>query len=148
MVDKTGIIWKGDITHNKKARGKMVLNKQNPESEGGIGWCTHTWNPIKGLCPHDCKDADGKSYCYARAIYKRFKLDPTIRLDEKTLNCRLPKKPSKIFVCSTIDIFASKVKDEWVQRIIEVAENNPQHTFQFLSKFPFGNRYICSFLKI
>ena len=118
----------------------MGMNKQKPESEGGIGWCERTWNPIKGMCPHDCKDPQGESYCYARAIYKRFKLDPTIRLDKKTLNCGMPKKPSRIFVCSTIDIFAKEIPDEWIKRIIDVAKKNPQHVFQFLTKKP--GRYV------
>ena len=30
-------------------------------------------NPVKGLCPVACKDNDGKEYCYARRMYKRFK---------------------------------------------------------------------------
>ena len=38
-------------------------------------WVTHTWNVIKGKCPHDC------SYCYM----KRFP-QGELRFDEKELN--------------------------------------------------------------
>ena len=37
-------------------------------------WVTHTWNAIKGICPHDC------AYCYM----KRFPLKEP-RLDEKEM---------------------------------------------------------------
>ena len=58
-----------------------------------IEWCDVTYNPVKGLCPMGC------SYCYARKFYKRFRWDPTIRLDEKELEAPLRfKRPAKIFV--------------------------------------------------
>ena len=43
-----------------------------------IEWTDYTWNPIKGLCPVDCKLPDGRSYCYAKRIYQRFKWNPKI----------------------------------------------------------------------
>ena len=91
-----------------------------------IRWTDYTWNPIKGLCPVGCP------YCYARRIYKRFKYDPTIRLDKKELYAPLKlKKPAKIFVCSTMELFG-----EWMEDILSVAFHSTQHTFQFLTKFP------------
>ena len=48
-----------------------------------IEWCRnadgtpgYTLNPVKGMCPVDCKNQDGKPYCYARRIYRWLKLDP------------------------------------------------------------------------
>jgi protein gp37 len=46
------------------------------------------------------------------------------------------KKPSKIFVCSMGDLFGEWVPKDWIEEIIKVAEDNPQHVFQFLTKNP------------
>ncbi|GAG25363.1 unnamed protein product [marine sediment metagenome] len=45
------------------------------------------------------------------------------------------KKPSKIFVCSTIELFHPEVKFN-TGAIFNVIKENPQHTFQILTKFP------------
>ena len=96
-----------------------------------IGWTDWTWNPIKGLCPVGCE------YCYARRIYDRFHYDPTIRLDEKELQAPFKlKEPSRIFVGSTIELFGEWVSDNWIERILKVCRENPQQTFQFLTKNP------------
>ncbi|MDI6886709.1 MAG: DUF5131 family protein [archaeon] len=96
-----------------------------------IGWTDFTWNPVKGLCPVGC------DYCYARRIYKRFHYDPTIRLDGNELLAPYKlKKPARIFVGSTIELFASWVPKEWLERIIEVAYDCKLHTFIFLTKQP------------
>lgn len=106
-----------------------------------IEWTEYVWNPIKGLCPVDCKLPDGRSYCYARAIYNRFEwmLEETGEngyLAEWELEQPLKrKKPTKIFVCSTYELFhpcAKFARDE----IFKIIESCPQHTFQILTKFP------------
>lgn len=95
-----------------------------------IEWTGYTWNPIKGICPVGCW------YCYARKIYKRFGLDNTIFMQESELYepAKL-KKPSRIFVCSTIELFHPEVKFN-TGAIFNVIKENPQHTFQILTKFP------------
>jgi len=71
----------------------------------------------------------------------RFKLDPTIRFDGKELEQIYKlKKPSRIFMCSTHEIFGNWIPDEWRLKIFQAAEDNPQHTFLFLSKIPL--RYV------
>lgn len=96
-----------------------------------IEWCDYTWNPIKGMCQYACP------YCYARRIYRRFKWDSTPRLDEKELLAPYKlKKSSKIFVCSTHEIFGYWIPDAWIRKIFKVIEENPQHTFQVLTKAP------------
>lgn len=103
------------------------MNKQGPK---GIGWCTHTWNPIKGKCPVAC------DYCYARRIYDRFGYDPTIRFDEKELMAPYKlKKPAKIFVGSTMELFGDLIHP-WMEDILKVVRSNRRHTFQFLTKVP------------
>lgn len=95
-----------------------------------IEWCDYTWNPVKGLCPQACW------YCYARAMYKRFKWDEGLRISYVELDKPMPKKPSRIFVGSTIDLFHPKIDPVWVRYILEKAELYPQHTFLFLTKNP------------
>ena len=72
-----------------------------------IEWCDYTVNPVKGYCPVGCP------YCYARAMYDRFGWDKTIRQDtNEYLRVLNLKKPSRIFVGSTIDLAALAVLDE------------------------------------
>lgn len=95
-----------------------------------IGWCDYTWNPVKGLCPEACE------YCYARRIYARFHYDSEIRLAEKELLAPYKlKKPARIFCGSTIEMFHQDIHGVWLQQIIKVIEDNPQHVFQFLYHF-------------
>jgi hypothetical protein len=68
------------------------------ESKGNMyDWVTHTWNPIKGKCPHDC------SYCYM----KRWGEQKPLRLDEKELKTDLGSG-NFIFVGSSTDMFADR----------------------------------------
>lgn len=102
-----------------------------------IGWCDWTWNPIKGICPVGCKLPNGKVYCYGRRNYRRFKLYPEKRFS--LLECAKPlhlKKPSKIFVCSTFELFHPIITDRQRELIFRVIKKCPQHTFQVLTKFP------------
>jgi len=116
------------------------MNKANKS----IGWTDYTWNPIKGLCPVGCW------YCYARKIYKRFCLDEHIRFDWYEISDKFERmrKPAKIFVCSTFELFhpltLKKLTSHnmnmqgktWRNAIFKIIEKNPQHTFQILTKMP------------
>lgn len=100
-----------------------------------IEWCDYTTNPVKGKCPNACW------YCYARRMYDRFKWNPKIRFKPEVLDkIKNIKKPSKIFVGSTHDLFGEWVPKEWIDKIIKVAVDNPKQTFQFLTKNP--QRYL------
>lgn len=85
---------------------------------------THTWNPIKGRCAHDCV------YCYM----KRFPQNP-IRLDEKEMKTDLGEG-NFIFVGSSTDMFADDVPHEWICAIIDVCRKHPHNTYLFQSKNP------------
>lgn len=98
-----------------------------------IEWTQYVWNPVKGMCPQGC------FYCYARAIYKRFKWNPKIRItDEYPGMVFMPffDYPKRIFVCSTFELFHPSVKKEWRDWIFDVIEYNDRHTFQILTKLP------------
>ena len=94
-----------------------------------IEWCDYSLNPVKGLCPMACP------YCYARAMYKRFKWNPEIRFKHEYM-WDMPSEPSKIFIGSTMELFGDWVKEEWLNYIFKMVMVNRQHTFIFLTKQP------------
>lgn len=100
-----------------------------------IEWCDYTINPIKGLCKHACW------YCYARRMYKRFKWNEEVRFVPEELNkiARI-KEPSRIFLCSTHDLFGEWIPDKWIFKIITECQKYSQHTFLLLTKNP--KRYL------
>ena len=96
-----------------------------------IEWCDYTINPVKGLCPMAC------SYCYARRLYKRFKWNPEIRFDDRWIpDLANIKKPSRIFVGSTMELFGNWVSYWWLKTVFDYCVLYPQHTFIFLTKQP------------
>jgi protein gp37 len=102
-----------------------------------IEWTDYVANPIKGMCKIACP------YCYARSLYKRFKWNPEIRFEEKELEkIKGIRKPSKIFICSTHEIFGSWIKKDWQKKIFEAMWENRQHIFQVLTKCPENIPYI------
>jgi protein gp37 len=66
-------------------------------------------------------------------------LNPEIRLDHKELMTAMPKKPSRIFVGSTIDLFHPGMSKIWIADICREIRKYPEHTFLFLTKF--GENY-------
>jgi len=102
-----------------------------------IEWCDYTINPVKGMCPVGCP------YCYARAMYKRFKRDESLSYhDEVFKGVHSLRNPSRIFVGSTIDLFHEKTSGLF-PRILEHVKHSPWHTFIFLTKCP-ENLIECS----
>lgn len=99
----------------------MALNKQKGEM---YDWCSYTWNPIKGVCPHKCE------YCYMRRL-KTGKL----RIDEKCLKDNLDRG-GLIFVGSSIDMFADDIPHKWIKRVLDYCAKFKNPTFLFQSKNP------------
>ena len=96
-----------------------------------IGWCNLTWNPVTG-CKNHCE------YCYARIMNERFKSienwnNPEWK--EKGFNKKFPQKPQKIFIGSMSEI--RFWKGDWLSKVFKKIEGYPQHTFQFLTKYPY-----------
>lgn len=87
-------------------------------------WVTHTWNVIKGKCPHDC------SYCYM----KRFP-QGELRFDEKELKRNLGEG-NFIFVGSSCDMWAENIPIGWIADVIEGCYQYPENKYLFQSKNP------------
>lgn len=82
----------------------MALN----ESKGNMySWITHTWNTVKGECPHGC------TYCYM----KRWGKQKPVHFDEKELKTDLGSG-NFIFVGSSCDLFAEAIPDEWILKTL------------------------------
>jgi len=99
----------------------MGLNK----SAGNMySWVTHTWNTVKGQCPHDCQ------YCYMH----RWGQQKPVRFDDKELITDLGQG-NTIFVGSSCDLWAEDIPHEWIAKTIKrcLDFNN---TYLFQSKNP------------
>lgn len=98
---------------------------RGPNGEPG-----YTWNPIKGLCPEGCW------FCYARAMYRRFKWDERITEDIMPLE-QYGKvyAGSRIFVCSTFELFNEQA-DPFRDSIFSTINSRGDMTFIILTKRP------------
>jgi len=96
----------------------MGLNK----SKGNMyPFVTHTWNAVKGRCPHDC------SYCYM----KRFP-QWGLRLDRQEFKTDLGAG-NFIFVGSSCDMFADAIPEEWIIKTIE-------YCYRFKNRYLFQSK--------
>lgn len=100
----------------------MPLNKVNPKSNMYQGWITHTWNTIKGKCPHGCE------YCYM----KKWGEQPDLHFDEKELKANLGED-NFIFVGSSCDMFAGAIHSEWIFETLK-------HCKEFANKYLFQSK--------
>lgn len=103
-----------------------MLNKQKGNMYEFI---THTWNPIKGKCIHDC------NYCYMK-VWGNLK---PIRLVEKELKDDLGKN-NFIFVGSSTDMFAEDVSENWIRDVlvaIRLADKSNKYFFQTKNPYYF-----------
>lgn len=96
---------------------------------------THTANPIKGLCPHEC------SYCYMKDIFKRYGHDTTLRLDPNELKINYGSGKF-IFLGTSTDMFAQPVESAWIRQVLDhcaqfdckylLQTKNPARFFEFV----------------
>ena len=94
----------------------MALNRSKGQM---YPWVTHTWNPIRGKCPHECV------YCYMNRFPQgelRF---------EKCLQDNLGEG-NTIFVGSSTDMWANEVPTEWIEKVLHYCSQKNQFLFQMM----------------
>ena len=120
-----------------------------------IEWADTTWNPVKGCT----RASEGCRNCYAEVMAARFnkpgqwghglaeivetpngkdhRWTGDVRFDDDELLVPLGwRKPRRVFVCSTSDLFHDDVTDEMLDLIFAVIERSRDHTFMVLTKRP------------
>lgn len=111
-------------------------------TSSNIEWTEHTWNPITGCS----KISAGCNNCYAEVMAKRLRGMGTpgyengfaLTLHPDKLNQPLSrKKPTVYFVNSMSDLFHEDVPDVFINKVLEVIAQTPQHTYQILTKRAF-----------
>ena len=108
-------------------------------AQSSIEWTEMTWNPTTG-CD---KVSAGCKYCYAEVMTKRlhamgiekYKDGFKVRVHEDALDIPYTWKQAKVvFVNSMSDLFHPEISEEFIQKVFEVMNNTPQHTYQVLTK--------------
>src|SRR5688500_13667744 len=108
-------------------------------AQSSIEWTELTWNPVTGCT----KVSAGCKYCYAEVMARRLKAMGVekyrdgfgVRMHEGALDIPYSWKGSKIvFVNSMSDLFHPDVPLEFIQRVFQVMNDTPQHTYQILTK--------------
>jgi len=99
----------------------MGLNKQKGNM---YAFVTHTWNPIRGKCPHDC------SYCYMRTYPQG-----DFRFVEKEMETNLGEG-NFIFVGSSTDMWVGETLGDWVLNTLRHCCKYPLNRYLFQSKNP------------
>lgn len=108
-------------------------------AQSSIEWTELTWNPTTGCT----KISTGCKFCYAEAMARRLKamgLDKykngfKLAIHEDALSIPYSWKGSKIvFVNSMSDLFHKDIPLNFIKKVFKVMNENPQHTFQVLTK--------------
>ena len=81
----------------------------NPSKGNMYKFITHTWNPIKGKCLHNC------SYCYMKQIAPHS--NPP-RIAEYEFKTNLGRG-NFIFIGSSTDMFAEDIPSQWITRVLD-----------------------------
>lgn len=114
-------------------------------SKSKIEWTESSWNVTTGCSPvFKSKDSvSGCANCYAKTMTKRLKAMGQekykdgfkVRLHPNELTKPYQwKKPRLVFVNSMSDLFHKKIPLDFIQQVFKVMNENPQHTFQVLTK--------------
>jgi len=108
-------------------------------AQSSIEWTEMTWNPVTGCT----KISAGCKYCYAEVMAKRlqamgiekYKDAFKLTLHEDALHIPYTwKKQKVVFVNSMSDLFHKDVPLDFIKKVFKVMNENPQHTFQVLTK--------------
>jgi len=99
----------------------MGLNKQKGNM---YAFVTHTWNPIRGKCPHDC------TYCYMK-VYPQ----PELHFAENEMKTDLGEG-NFIFVGSSCDMWAEIIPKVWIEDTLRRCLVFGHNRYLFQSKNP------------
>ena len=108
-------------------------------AETKIEWTDKTWNPITGCT----KKSEGCAHCYAEVMARRLKAMGQLKYQNEfklTLHPEDLDEPKKwqkshnIFVCSMSDLFHEDVPFDYVDKVMAVIRETPQHRYQILTK--------------
>ncbi len=108
-------------------------------STSKIEWTDATWNPVTGCT----KLSAGCAHCYAEVMTRRltamgvekYRNGFMVATHEDALDePRKWHKPRTIFVCSMSDLFHKDVPFEFVDMVMQVIRETPQHRYQLLTK--------------
>ena len=131
------------------------MNEQKPP--GGIEWTRpygrrgFTHNPIAG-CPHGCRwfmkrpgDMFGDEYdtaiCYAEALANKYTMiydkgfDHIYWHPDRLAAPKKVKEGAGIFLGSMSDMFSAHVNPDWVNQVLDICRETPQHIYMVLTKF-------------
>lgn len=104
-----------------------------------IEWTEQTWNPVTGCT----KVSPGCKHCYAETMSKRLYAMGTKGYENGFKLSLLPERlsqplnrhiPTMYFVNSMSDLFQDQVPFNFVDRVMDVIEQTPWHTYQILTK--------------
>lgn len=108
-------------------------------AESSIEWTEHTWNPVTGCT----KLSPGCKHCYAELMSRRlhamgaagYENGFRITLHPERLQQPIRRKaPTVYFVNSMSDLFHESVPDVFIDKVLEICRDTPQHTYQVLTK--------------
>ena len=108
-------------------------------AQSSIEWTEMTWNPTTGCN----KISAGCKFCYAEVMSKRlqamgiekYKDAFQLAIHDDALDIPYSwKSPKIVFVNSMSDLFHKDVPLAFIQKVFKVMNENPQHTFQVLTK--------------
>ena len=106
-----------------------------------IEWTEKTWNPVSGCT----KISEACQNCYAEVMARRlqgnhirgYEQGFKVTLHPERLEEPLTwKKPTMVFVVSMGDLFHQDVPFAFIDNIMQVIRQTPQHTYQLLTKRP------------
>jgi len=105
------------MSHKNKSQGNMYP------------FIDATWNPIRGICPHQCK------YCYMARLWATEEFNTPPRIIEASFETKF-SPGERIFVGSSIDIFAAEIPAEWISRVLDFCRKADRTVFLFQTKNP------------
>jgi protein gp37 len=109
-------------------------------ANSSIEWTEMTWNPTTGCT----KVSDGCKFCYAEIMTRRLKAMgqdkykhgfKVVKGHEDALSIPYTWRTSKVvFVNSMSDLFHKEIATDFIKKVFQVMNDNPQHIFQVLTK--------------